>query len=187
MSLPTPLAPVTTFVALRDRPEVEPAYERRLLEELEEILAEIPHAQLAIQWDVAAEIAILEGTIAPTHLQSPWQEIAERLVQLGKAVPPAMELGYHFCYGDRGHQHFKQPADTGLVVQLANQVAGHLVRPLNWIHLPVPLTRGDDGYFAPLENLQARPDTEVYVGLVHHHDGISGAQQLRCCDRVRPW
>ena len=174
--LPTPLAPVSSFVALDDRSLVEPVYQRRMLAELDAMLAAIPAAQLAIQWDVAVEVAVLEG-IAPTHLQDPWTDITERLAQLGEAVPREVELGYHFCYGFRAQQHFKEPADLGLVVRLANAVAGSSVRPLTWVHMPVPRTRDDDGYFAPLDELQLAPETEVYLGLVHYHDGVSGAER----------
>jgi hypothetical protein len=175
VSLPTPLAPLW-FVALSDRAAVEPAYERRMLVELGEILAAVPRDRLAIQWDVAVEVALLEG-VAPTHLRDPWNEIVERLVRLGRAVPSDVQLGYHFCYGDAGHRHFKEPADTDLVVRLANAVAAGLDRPLAWIHLPVPRSRDDDAYFAPLEGLQLPPDTEVYLGVVHAHDGVEGAKR----------
>jgi len=176
VSLPTPLAPVTTFVALGDRGLVEPAYQRRLLAELDGMLAAIPTAHLAVQWDVAVEVALLEG-VAPVHLLDPWQDIVERLVELGTAVSGDVELGYHLCYGDAAHRHFKEPADLGLLVRLANAVAAGSARPLNWIHLPVPRTRDDDGYFAPLGELHLSPETEVYLGLVHHHDGIEGAER----------
>jgi hypothetical protein len=62
-------------------------------------------------------------------------------------------------------------------VRLANAVAARLGRPLTWLHLPVPLTRDDDGYFAPLGELRLPPETEMYLGLVHSHDGIGGAKR----------
>jgi hypothetical protein len=167
---------VVSFVALLDRALVEPAYQRQMLAELEALLTAIPAAQLAIQWDVAVEVALLEG-IAPTHLPDPWTDSVERLVNLGKAVPEQVELGYHLCYGALGQRHFMEPADLGLVVRLANAVASGLARPLTWIHVPVPPTRDDDGYFAPLDELDLAPGTEVYLGLVHDQDGISGTQR----------
>jgi len=176
VSIPTPLAPLSAFVALEDRAFVEPAYERRMLADLQEILTNIPHNQLAIQWDVAVEVALLEG-VAPTHLRDPWDGIVERLVRLGQAVPPDVELGYHYCYGYAGRRHFKEPADTALVVRLANAVARGLARPLTWVHLPVPRDRSDDSYFAPLEGLRLPSDTEVYLGLVHLRDGVAGTKR----------
>jgi hypothetical protein len=41
------------------------------------------------------------------------------------------------------------------------------------LHIPVPIQRADDAYFAPLENL--RPAGDIYLGLVHGRDGIQGA------------
>jgi hypothetical protein len=176
VSLPTPLAPVSTFVALYDRAVVEAVYEQRLLAELADIVTRVPSQRLSIQWDVAAEVAILEAGVS-THLRNPRADIVERLVRLGRAVPADVELGYHFCYGDRGHRHFKQPEDTRLVVRLANEVAARLARRLTWIHLPVPIARDDDAYFAPLRELQPGGETEVYLGLIHYHDGLAGAER----------
>ena len=58
-----PLPPVT-FMALNDQSLVEPDYDQQLLAELHAIIAAVPLAQLAIQWDLAAEIAVLEDAVA---------------------------------------------------------------------------------------------------------------------------
>src|SRR5579859_1826899 len=135
--LPTPIATVTAFVVPEDQATVEPAYEQAMLAELDQITAALPHHDLAIQWDVAVEFAILEG-VWTTFLKNPKPELIERLIRLGQRVPADVELGYHLCYGDAGHQHFKQPKDTALLVEVANAVSAGLTRPINWIHLPVP-------------------------------------------------
>ena len=83
-------------------------------------------------------------------------------------------MGYHLCYGDAGHQHFKQPEDTSKLVEVANAVSAGVTRTINWIHLPVPRDRSDDAYFTPLENLKLHPETELYLGLVHYTDGTEG-------------
>jgi hypothetical protein len=49
-----------------------------------------------------------------------------------------------------------------------------LRRPLNWLHLPVPIDRVDQAYYAPLESLELSPSTELYLGLVHDRDGVPG-------------
>jgi hypothetical protein len=59
--LPTPLAPVSAFVAPEFQAELETVYEAALLDELAQILAAVPADQLAVQWDARAEFAILEG------------------------------------------------------------------------------------------------------------------------------
>jgi hypothetical protein len=174
--LPTPLAPITAFLAPESRAAVEPAYEARLLAELEAICAGIPHGDLALQWDTAIEFGILEG-VMPTHLADPRREIVERLVRLGERVPRDVELGYHLCYGDAGHRHFKQPEDTAKLVDIANAVSAGVARPIEWIHLPVRRGRDDDAYFAPLRDLRLHPETELYLGLVHYTDGAEGTRR----------
>jgi hypothetical protein len=176
VSLPTPLAPINVFVALEDQAVVEPLYEARLLAELDEITAAIPHQELAIQWDVAVEMAIWEGPW-PTHFADIKTGIIERLVRIGNRVPAGVELGYHLCYGDYQHSHFKQPLDAANSVEVANAVSSAIGRSIEWIHLPVPRDRSDDAYFAPLRNLKLRPETELYLGLVHFTDGVTGTRQ----------
>jgi hypothetical protein len=174
VSLPTPLAPITSFVVLDDQALVEPAYEARLRGELAEICAAIPHPSLAIQWDVAIEMAIWEGFWLP-HFADFKRGVVERLVRLGDLVPAGVELGYHLCYGDYGHQHFKQPADSANLVEVANAITAGIRRPINWIHMPVPRHRDDDSYFAPLRGLD-RTHSELYLGLLHFTDGAAGAR-----------
>jgi methionine synthase II (cobalamin-independent) len=136
----------------------------------------VPHDKLAVQWDTAWEFAVLEG-VAPSILTDPEREILERLVRLGEQVPAGVELGYHLCYGDSGHKHFKEPADAAKLVSIANGTAHGLSRRLDWLHLPVPRERFDDAYFAPLAKLALPAHTELYLGLIHYTDGVPGAQR----------
>jgi hypothetical protein len=176
VSLPTPLAPVAGFVARDAQAAVEPAYEARMLEELAEICASVPHDQLAVQWDVAVEFGILEG-VWPVYFSNVRDEIVERLLRLSQQVPNDVEMGFHLCYGDAGHQHFKQPEDTAKLVDIANAVSSGVARPINWIHLPVPIERNDDAYYEPLRQLHLHPETELYLGLVHIADGLDGSRR----------
>ena len=59
VSLPTPIAVVMTFTDPQSIQQVWPIYEARLNEEVAEIAAAIPHRDLAIQWDIAAEICFV--------------------------------------------------------------------------------------------------------------------------------
>ncbi|QBD83020.1 hypothetical protein EPA93_46480 [Ktedonosporobacter rubrisoli] len=174
--LPTPIAPITTFIQLSDQAAVEPAYEAAMIAELKRITTAIPLHELAIQWDTAIEFALLEG-VMPTFFTNVEDEILQRLIRLGEEVPAQVELGYHLCYGDSGHQHFKQPADTAKLVDVANALASRLQRPLHWLHMPVPRNRADDAYFAPLRQLHLKPETEFYLGLMHYTDGVAGAKE----------
>ena len=171
--LPTPLAPISAFVVQEDQAEVEPAYEAAMLIELDRITSNIPQDELAIQWDTAIEFAILEG-VMPTFLADSKAEILERLMRLGNRVPIPAEMGFHLCYGDAGHKHFKEPEDAGKLVEVANAISAGIRRPINWIHMPVPRNRSDAAYYAPLRNLRLRPETELYLGLVHFTDGVEG-------------
>src|SRR5438128_7603009 len=174
--LPTPLAPISAFVAPEHQAMLEPPYETRLLEELALVLREVPHDQLAVQWDTNFEFAMLEG-VFPVWFADVKGGILERLLRLARHVPADVELGYHLCYGDVRHRHFKEPADTRKLVDVANVLAGSLGRPLNWIHLPVPRNRVDEAYYAPLGELRLPAETELYLGLVHHTDGIEGTRR----------
>ncbi len=184
VALPTPLAVVVPLVDLDHHAEFEPAYARRLRQEVEEMLAAIPHADLALQWDVAVEFGVLEGLQAFTsHLSEPFEEMMERLCELSAWVPADVELGYHLCYGDapdaahEGHgRHFKNPDDMGKLVAVANAVVAGTARHVDWISMPVPIERNDDAYFQPLSELRA-DGVRIYLGLVHYEDGTEGAQR----------
>jgi hypothetical protein len=174
VSLPTALAPVTWFVDPRDHAAVEPAYEAAMIAEADAIAAVVPRERLAIQWDVAVEVALLEG-LRPAHFTDVAGGIVERLVRLGNAIPAGVELGYHLCYGDADHRHFREPEDLSKLVRLANGIAAGLMRPLDWIHVPVPRDRADAAYFAPLAALRLPPPARLHLGLVHRSDGAAGA------------
>ncbi len=174
VSLPTPLAPVTWFVRPEDQAAVEPAYEAALLAEIASIAAAVPLQKLAIQWDVAVEFALLEG-LRGSHFGDVESGIVERLIRLGSQVPEGAELGFHLCYGDAGHAHFKEPDDSAKLVRIANAISAGVSRPVDYIHLPVPRDRTDPAYFAPLTDLALKPHTRLYLGLVHLTDGAAGA------------
>jgi hypothetical protein len=178
VSLPTPYNVLDRHVAPRDRLAVEPAYERRMLAEIDEMIAAIPNDELAIQWDAAHEVQNLAGAREGwfADLAREEEEIVERLARLGEHILETVELGYHLCYGDFGHRHVIEPIDTGLMVGLANKLSRRLGRSMQWLHMPVPRSRTDDAYFAPLRDLRLRPETRLYLGLVHHTDGVAGTR-----------
>jgi uncharacterized damage-inducible protein DinB len=176
VSLPTPLAPVAMFVTDDAQSLVEPIYETQILDELRRIVEGVPHALLAIQWDVCIEMWMWEGWL-PTPFTDVKREILVRLGHLGDAVPTDVELGYHLCYGDYQHEHFHEPADTANLTDVANGIAGAVHRSIEWIHLPVPIERDDIDYFTPIRELTIGDQTELYLGLVHARDGVDGARR----------
>lgn len=179
VALPTPVAILTPFVAEASQEAVEPALEEAVLRDLRRILAAIPHDQLLIQWDVAVEFGILETDheIFASHLRGRKDDILDRLAKLGDAVPTSVKLGYHLCYGDLDQKHFKEPADAGLLVEISNGIFRRVSRPVDLIHMPVPIDRDDAAYFAPLEKLERPEGTLVFLGLVHLSDGVEGARR----------
>jgi hypothetical protein len=175
VSLPTPYNVIDQRILPSQRLEIEAPYERRMLAEVDEIARAIPRAELAIQWDTAHEVQNLDGS-RPHWFEDAEEGIVDRLVRLGDRVPIGIELGYHLCYGDFMHRHFIEPKDMGLMVRLANKLTDRVRRSIDWIHMPVPRNRLDDAYFAPLKNLNRKSGTQLYLGLIHHTDGIEGAR-----------
>ncbi|MGO4679987.1 hypothetical protein [Microbacterium sp. 2MCAF23] len=183
VSLPTPLAVISSFFSGEDRVAIEPVYTTAIRRELAEILAAIPHEDLAIQWDVASEMGIIERAAGYGKVMEAWwpgdpfDGLVQRLAALVDAVPADVEAGVHLCYGDAAEKHFFEPADAANLVRYANAVAATVDRPLTWLHLPVPIERDDDAYFAPLDALAVGESTELYLGLVHREDGPEGARR----------
>ncbi len=172
VALPTPWAPVYAYVEYAHQEAIQPVYERAVLKELDEILGALPHDELAIQWDVATEISWWER-VYPAPFSNVEETVLAELKRLGDAVPPGVELGFHLCYGSMGH--WKEPADAAVVVAIANQLAKMVARPINFLHIPVPIARHDEAYFAPLAALDVTPGCDLYLGLLHLEDGVSGA------------
>jgi hypothetical protein len=115
----------------------------------------------------------------PAFRPSPaWRKcFAESFARLAAVVPAKVELGFHLCYGDLDGAHFVQPRDALKMAELANLIAGSVQRSLQWIHMPVPIDRNDDAYFAPLRDLALPATCELFLGLVHAGDGIEGARR----------
>ncbi|GAA2062402.1 hypothetical protein [Leifsonia soli] len=177
VSLPTPAGVVGPFVVPADRAAVEPAYERALFGELQRILDGIPHDDLAIQWDTAVEFALLEGRMPSWFGDDVLAGVVERAARQAAVVPGDVELGYHLCYGDVEEQHFVQPADAGRLAAVLDGLLDAAPRPVTWVHLPVPIERDDAAYFAPLADVVVPDGTELYLGLLHHEDGVEGARR----------
>jgi hypothetical protein len=180
VSMPTAMATCLALVALESQREMLPVVERVLARQVERIVAELPPEALAIQWDVAAEFMHMELAGAEMFSRA---DITAALVRLSGFVPDAMQLGYHLCYGDAPPEpgakgkHFVEPSDTALLVEIANAVVQGARRRVDWSHMPVPINRDDDAYFAPLAGLRLPPETRLYLGLVHEEDGLDGAKR----------
>jgi hypothetical protein len=183
--LPTPIAAVVAFAVPADLQAVLPAYEAAMVREIGRICSAIPHRDLAIQWDVAVEMIQWDGRFpgvpSPPNLPQIYAAAFERL---GAAIPPGVELGFHFCYGDNDAKHLIEPLDLTKAVELANLVTASVKRSVNWLHMPVPIDRDDLAYFAPLKALNRAPETELFLGLVHAKGGVEGTLRRMKSARV---
>jgi hypothetical protein len=163
---PTPLASMAGTIAPEDLPAVAPAYERALFADLDTLLDRLPHDRIAVQWDIAVEMGALEGAMGVTMSM---EQIAPGIVRCLERVPADVPAGLHLCYGDYGHQHWKQPESLQMQVDLVNAVTSSTARRLDFVSFTVPQDRDDEAYFAPLRGLRAGADTELNFALVPYH------------------
>jgi hypothetical protein len=195
VSVPTPLAAVVRGVDFAYAKPTEPVWEAALKRDLRRIQDEISHDQLAIQIDVANETAFLERAYADLDrlplehaafgYTGPWfddvnEGVYSRLSKVASKnfVDEDVEMGFHLCYGDQSHKHFKEPEDTSILANLIYEILTRTDRKVSWIHIPVPRNRTDAAYYKPLEkvaDLLKKNGTTLYVGLVHGHD-LEGTQ-----------
>lgn len=182
VSLPTPIAPTYNNMVPSDRPKLLPALTAHFAGEVAKIAQALPNDRIALQWDVCQEVLAWEGYYEPGPVDVRVETI-DVLAQVGDAVPAAIELGYHLCYGSPADEHMVQPKDTGIMVEIANAIAARVARPIQFFHMPVPKGRTDDAYFAPLERLRLGDETELYLGLIHHDDAKGDAARLAAARR----
>ncbi len=174
--MPTPFGIIYAFAAPKDVLAIEAAYEKAMIEEVKRLCDAIPHKDLCIQWDFCHEMISLDGQPQEWFpaVGASQSEIMARMQRICAPVPADVEVGIHFCYGDFGAKHFIEPKDAGRMVDVANDMAKAVSRPITYMHFPVPVGRTDPGYFAPFKDLKLDPRTEIYLGLVHESAGVDG-------------
>ena len=59
----------------------------------------------------------------PVVVQSTKEGLVNRVVELATAVHEGVQLIFHLCQGDLGHQHFIEPRDRALLVNVANMLS----------------------------------------------------------------
>jgi hypothetical protein len=182
ISLPTPIAPTYNNMVPSDRAGLLPALTQHFIGEVEKIAAALPNDRIAVQWDVCQEVLAWEGYYeqGPVDVRT---ETVDVLTKIGDAVPDAVDVGYHLCYGSPADEHMVQPRDAGIMAEIVGATVAGVRRPIQFFHLPVPKPRLDDEYFAPLEALRLGPKTELYLGLVHYDDDAGNAARLAAARR----
>jgi len=178
---PTPVA-VGALVHPDGRDRFVRSYGRALTADLDRLLSQIPHGDVAVQWDAAVETVLVDQQ--PDTLA----ELAGRLAALLDHVPDDVPAGLHLCYGDAGHVHMMEPESLAPQVSLANVIAERTA-PV-WVSFTVPQYRDDEKFFAPLAELRTAAATELYLALVPYHpdrqaDGTTD-RQVALVDRFLP-
>ena len=167
---------------------LDPVFNAALKREIDKIAHDLPHDQIAIQFDVASAVFARLQRNEPNAYGKNREEMLARfagiITDLASHVPADIELMFHFCYGDANHKHAVEPIDMRDMVAMANRLSADIKRPIALIHMPVPRERSDDAYFAPLAGLKLHPETELSLGLVHYTDGVAGTRQrLKTAER----
>lgn len=141
-----------------------------------EFLAAVPADDLAIQWDVAVEIGVLEGVFTPEEGFGSYERILDELVACAEHVPAPVQRGFHLCYGDYKHRHFVAPRDLSLLVRLINDVAARV--SIDFVHMPVDRENGrENAYFAPLRDLDVG-DARLALGVIDYENDSARIDQL---------
>jgi hypothetical protein len=95
MQYPTPLAPIAGTFVPEDRDQLIASYQAALFADLDRALAQLPHDQVAVQWDVAVEFAMLEGGFGYTR--TPLGQVTPGLIRCADQVPADVPAGMHLC------------------------------------------------------------------------------------------
>jgi hypothetical protein len=182
VALPTPMATGLMYVSPVGRDRYLRAYERSLLNALRNIVNGIPHADLSIQFDVCQEVLLFENYF-PTREPDYQTSVFQQFGRLGAAVPKAVELGFHLCYGSPGDQPLLVLNDAAVLVRLMTGIAGFVRRPVEFIHIPVPKT-ADEAFFAPLRSWRRPPETHLYLGLLQFNDDVGNWSRIRMAQQA---
>jgi hypothetical protein len=161
------------------------AYRSAIHRHISEIREAVPAEDLVIQFDVCEEVVDLALGDRRYHEHNPDRTFDEKfkahtklLIELIDGVPDEIPVGTHWCYGTWGGWPMVAMRDLGLCVALSNAAVGGTARRLDYVHMPAART-DDESFYAPLEELDIG-DTRVYLGLVHHEDGVDGfSKRLR--------
>jgi hypothetical protein len=185
VSLPAPHSAIDVFFEDPGQwPELYAAYLEGIRAEIAKMLATIPAGELAIQWDVAWEF--VDMAMGDRNYFKFWPKLtaeekfqrhAEQLDGLWQGIPDETLLGFHWCYGTWGGWPMTAMPDLGLCVRMSNEAKRRVRRRLDFVHMPV-VRNPDEAFFAPLDELDVG-DATVYLGIVHHTDGIDDFRRRR--------
>jgi len=167
---------ITFFEEPADWPAMTAAYEDAFRRDVDRILERVPADDLAIQIDICPELRdILNALPWSPPRDTKFDETVAAVARLSALVPDAALLGLHWCYGTLGGWPMVRIENLDLCTRLTNAAIGRIGRQVDYVHLPVLRHVGDD-YFAALRDLDVG-ETKVYLGLIHHTDGVAGFRE----------
>jgi hypothetical protein len=185
VSLPTPASSAYMYISAAGRPAYVAAYERSLLAALRRIVAGIPAQDLAIQWDICQEILVFEGYF-PNRPPDYKAVLFALMGRLGDAVPEAVDLGFHLCYGSPADKHLVQPADAAILVEVMNGIGAAVRRRIDYMHIPVPKEVEAAAFLAPLRHWTRGRVGQLYVGLIHAGDEAGNRDRIAAAETMVP-
>jgi hypothetical protein len=185
LCLPAPHSAIDGFFDDNSQwPELYAAYLEGIRREIASALEAIPADDLVIQWDAAWEF--VDMAMGERNYFAFWPKLtqeekfqrhAEQLDELWQGIPDETLLGYHWCYGTWGGWPMTAMQDLDLCVRMSNEAKKRTGRRLDYVHMPV-IRQPDEAFFAPLDDLDIG-DTKVFLGIVHHTDGIEDFRRRR--------
>jgi hypothetical protein len=185
LSLPAPHSAIDGFFEdPRQWPDLYAAYVEGIRGEIRKALETIPADDLVVQWDAAWEF--VDMAMGDKNFFKFWPKLtadekfhrhAEQLDELWQGIPDETLLGFHWCYGTWGGWPMAAMPDLELCVRMSNEAKRRIGRRLDYVHMPV-VRQPDEAFFAPVERLDL-DETKVFLGIVHHTDGIEDFRRRR--------
>ena len=187
--MPLTYSAVTSFFPdPEDHARIVPGFTAALRAEVAKMVELIPPDDLAIQWDLAIEHRYIDAKLAQEGPEAAQREAARLLLpahDIAPAIPEAVALGYHACFGTLSGWPSRQPPDLTSAVILLNAATDATTRRVDFLHLPT-LGSAEDAFFAPLATLRTG-GARVYLGAIHHMHGAAGLRgQVTAAEKFLP-
>ena len=182
---------ISYFFRSEDWPAAQAAYHDAVHRDIELILEHVPAVDLQFQFDLAQEFVDMASGDAKgiadwpdATLEQKIQRHATPLPELARGIPEEARLGFHWCYGTWGGWPMKDMADLALCVRMTQEAVARVDRRVDYVHMPA-VKHPQPEFFAPLAELEGE-DPDVYLGIIHHTDGVEGfVERMEMARRYR--
>ncbi|KAI0397652.1 hypothetical protein F5Y17DRAFT_454807 [Xylariaceae sp. FL0594] len=177
IGLPSPYSVMAGHLKPEVAGAIEPLYEQRFAESIDNIVDNIPHGDVVIQWDLCFEMTALEF------------DRGKPLDVRHKAYFSSPDGGVLRGLVDRVERLSRHIPDDFANALLARTKT--LGSRTEWIHMPVPKSRTDRAYFAPLAGLELDGDASghpyLYLGVVHANDEAGTRKRIEAAQSIVPF